>query len=196
MMSPGEAANPLVDWLREAYERSGYRSMRSLSKAAGLSPTVFSMILSGTRRPEPDTLAKIAKVFNASEAFLLELAGYLPPTHRPPLAGHGRLNQKIDRLADPRHLELLEVEVDFLLHMERGQTQDEPQMRDVLQGGMKAGTRMSRGFIVIDGGDVHILDLDEALTGMDEAQRLGIKTSLQRIQTWLEQDSQVTTTPA
>ncbi|MCL5999227.1 MAG: helix-turn-helix domain-containing protein [Chloroflexi bacterium] len=76
----GELGETFGPWL-ERQRKSGTMTQKALADTLGVSDTFISNIEQDKRRPSPQLVAQIARLFNQDVNALLILAGYEPITH-------------------------------------------------------------------------------------------------------------------
>lgn len=73
-------SNRFVEWLTEQVGEQGrWKSPRQLSLAAGLNQNQIGLLLTG-RKPEPETVKKLARATDANLVSLYLMLGWLDPT--------------------------------------------------------------------------------------------------------------------
>lgn len=98
------------EWLTSEMEKRRF-SQRALAKETGISQPVVSRVLNGEVKPSVDFCIKVARLFEYSHEFVLNLAGILPPA------------SPVSDSDDPALQELIEL-VKRLSHTRRKQALD------------------------------------------------------------------------
>jgi transcriptional regulator with XRE-family HTH domain len=97
---------PFSEWLNEKIQKSGMSQAR-FARLAGLNETTISKLLNGkTRRPDPETCLKMARILKVHWRTVYRAAGLWP--FEPEYPQQDDLNYLVAQLPDWRRQEILE----------------------------------------------------------------------------------------
>lgn len=109
------ATNEFPNWLQNVLNELGW-TQADLARKSDLATATISRIMSGYRRPDPESLLNIAMAFKMSPETVFRAAGLLPPKGEI-AATMEEVNYKLGLLPPDQQQQVLEY-VEFLL--ERG----------------------------------------------------------------------------